>query len=165
MEVSERLAAFGDGPFVVLLDDDSVTKRRWRHRWGTADDVGAPLDLAAEPLEWVVDQIDGLGEDRADGGGDHVGVGLGDLAQHVAHEVNVWPWRPDYQLRFFRNDNTIVRFPKVLHEPAEVLGLARYLTEPIYHRMLVISGFEERQDEVVRYEGLRPGAPATPRRR
>jgi hypothetical protein len=29
----------------------------------------------------------GLGEDGADGGGDHLGVALWDAGEHVAHEV------------------------------------------------------------------------------
>lgn len=40
------------------------------------------LDLLADFL------LPGLGEDRADGRGDHLGVSFGDLGQGVAHEVN-----------------------------------------------------------------------------
>jgi len=33
----------------------------------------------------------GLGEDRADGGGDHLGVALRHAGEHVAHEVHPAP--------------------------------------------------------------------------
>ncbi len=55
--------------------------------WATAGELpgehlGDEVDLGADFL------LPGLGEDRADGGGDHLAVAFADLRQHVAHEVH-----------------------------------------------------------------------------
>jgi hypothetical protein len=45
--------------------------------------------MLATRSTWALDLgLAGLGEDRADGGGDHLLVALADLGQHVAHEVD-----------------------------------------------------------------------------
>jgi hypothetical protein len=72
---------------------DREAGERQQRRGGVAQhrlDLG---ELAAEHpgdgLELLVDVlVVGLGEDRADGCGDHLGRALGDLAEHVAQEVH-----------------------------------------------------------------------------
>ena len=49
-----QVAPFGDGPLVVGLDDDRGDEARDAGVVGEEpDDVGAPLDLAVDPLERV----------------------------------------------------------------------------------------------------------------
>jgi hypothetical protein len=68
-----------------------------------------------------------------------------------------WPWRPDYQLRLFRNDPAIVRFPARFHEPFMAIGPRRFMRAPVYHGHLLIRDLAARERKVAHYETLRSG--------
>jgi hypothetical protein len=67
-----------------------------------------------------------------------------------------WPWRPDYQLRLFRNDRAVVRSTGLMHRHTDVVGARRYLTEPLYHSALLLRSREQREEKVARYEATSP---------
>jgi hypothetical protein len=67
-----------------------------------------------------------------------------------------WPWRPDYSLRVFRNDPTLLSFPGLLHGLVSAVGPCRFLRSPIYHADLLQSR-EAREHKVDRYEEIQPG--------
>jgi hypothetical protein len=68
-----------------------------------------------------------------------------------------WPWRPDHQLRLFRNESSLIRFPIPIHEPVGVVGARRFLRAPIYHTDLVIQDAAARERKCAHYEEVRPG--------
>ena len=58
IDPSEKVAAVGDLPFVVGLDEDRAGQSQQRLGIGEdADDVGTPLNLLVQPLQRVADQI------------------------------------------------------------------------------------------------------------
>lgn len=74
------------------------------------------------------------------------------LYPNVGTYLAEWPWRPDYQLRLFRNDRAVVRFADLTHSHTEVVGARRYLSEPLYHGDLVLTSGEQRAEKVALYE-------------
>lgn len=69
-----------------------------------------------------------------------------------------WPWRPDYQLRLFRNDSAVVRLAGLMHRHVDAVGARRYLTEPLYHGDLLFLSRKQREEKVARYEAAGPEA-------
>ncbi len=69
--------------------------------------------------------------------------------------LDVFPWRPDWQLRLTRRD--AVQFPGIVHIPVRAHGPARYVEAPIYHLDLLENGREAREAKARRYDALRPG--------
>lgn len=67
------------------------------------------------------------------------------------------PWSPNHELRLVRNDPRFVRFPGVMHLPAEADGPGAWLDEAIYHLDLVVNDRAARRAKAERYELLRPG--------
>ncbi len=68
----------GEGEQVVL----GLPQHRLDLQKLTAEHAGDDVELGAHVLGV------GLGEDRPDGGGDHLGVALGHPGEHVAHEMH-----------------------------------------------------------------------------
>ena len=67
------------------------------------------------------------------------------------------PWFPDYQVRFFRNDPELIRWPAVIHEPMDMKGRGMVLFDRwIEHSDLVIHSRPERERKAQRYRRLRP---------
>jgi predicted O-methyltransferase YrrM len=68
------------------------------------------------------------------------------------------PWWPDWQVRFFRNIPSLVRFPGQLHTDYEVQGAGGYFSEgSIYHYALVERNEQARREKVEQYERISPG--------
>ena len=85
------------------------------------------------PRRWVI------GADRTDW-----------IAEH--------PWWPDWQVRFFRNIPSLVRFPGELHTDYDVQGAGGYFSEgSLYHYALVERNERERREKVEQYERISPG--------
>jgi hypothetical protein len=109
------------------------------------DEVPAPA-LAAELAETV-----------ARGDVTHAWVRRRWLYPDGESYLDQWPWSPDYQLRLFRNDPRLLRFPGVIHDLVRASGPCRYLREPLYHGRLVLTTEEERAQSAARQERARPG--------
>jgi hypothetical protein len=70
------------------------------------------------------------------------------------------PWWPDPQMRLFRNDLSLLTFPRQIHEPTAVRGPGDYLSHlPINHHVLRLSTRAEREAKVRHYTMLRPELP------
>jgi Glycosyl transferase family 2 len=66
------------------------------------------------------------------------------------------PWFPDYQVRFFRNDPSLIRWPTAIHEPMEIKGRSMILFDRwIEHYDLAIPR-AERERKTQRYRQIRP---------
>jgi hypothetical protein len=68
------------------------------------------------------------------------------------------PWVPDYQIRLVRNDPAVLRFPGLIHTSAEPVLPRRYLEQPIYHLVLMLTPASEREARITRYDALRTRA-------
>jgi len=67
------------------------------------------------------------------------------------------PWFPDYQVRFFRNDPGLIRWPTTIHEPMEMKGRGMVLFDRwIEHYDLAIQSRPERERKAQRYRRIRP---------
>ncbi len=67
------------------------------------------------------------------------------------------PWFPDYQVRFFRNDPSLIRWPTTIHEPMEMKGRGMILFDRwIEHYDLAIQSRPERERKAQRYRHIRP---------
>lgn len=76
------------------------------------------------------------------------------------HFICTAPWYPDYQLRFFRNIPSLLKFPTKIHESILVAGEGVYLSDAsIYHWDLVWNSRENREKKVARYTRLNPENP------
>jgi len=71
--------------------------------------------------------------------------------------ISTEPWFPDYQVRFFRNDAEVIRWPAFIHEPMEMKGRGMVLFDRwIEHHDLAIHSRPERERKAQRYRRLRP---------
>jgi Glycosyl transferase family 2/Methyltransferase domain len=67
------------------------------------------------------------------------------------------PWFPDHQVRFFRNDPALIRWPAAIHEPVASKGRGMILYDRwIEHHDLVLNSRSERERKARRYRHLRP---------
>ena len=67
------------------------------------------------------------------------------------------PWFPDYQVRFFRNDPDLIRWPAVIHEPMDMKGRGMFLLDRwIEHHDLAVHSRPERERKAQHYRRLRP---------
>jgi Glycosyl transferase family 2 len=67
------------------------------------------------------------------------------------------PWFPDYQVRFFRNDPALIRWPTTIHDPMEMKGRGMILFDRwIEHHDLALLSRAERERKVQRYRQIRP---------
>ena len=67
------------------------------------------------------------------------------------------PWFPDYQVRFFRNDPSLIRWPATIHEPMEMKGRGMVLFDRwIEHFDLALQSRQEREGKAGRYRRIRP---------
>jgi SAM-dependent methyltransferase len=67
------------------------------------------------------------------------------------------PWFPDYQVRFFRNDPDLIRWPTTIHDPIEVKGRGMTLFDRwIEHYDLAQQSRPERERKAERYRSIRP---------
>ena len=67
------------------------------------------------------------------------------------------PWFPDYQMRFFRNDPNLIRWPSAIHEPMDIKGRGLILCDRwIEHHDLVVHSRPEREAKARRYRSIRP---------
>jgi hypothetical protein len=74
--------------------------------------------------------------------------------------IDCEPWWPDPQMRLFRNDLSLLTFPRQIHEPTAVRGPGDYLPElPINHHVLRLSTRGQREEKVRHYTRLRPELP------
>jgi hypothetical protein len=63
-------------------------------------------------------------------------------------------------MRLFRNDLSLLTFPRQIHEPTAVRGPGDYLPElPINHHVLRLSTRAQREEKVRHYTRLRPELP------
>ncbi|HEY3920774.1 MAG TPA: hypothetical protein VGL76_01555 [Gaiellaceae bacterium] len=69
--------------------------------------------------------------------------------------IDAWPWRPDWQLRLVRRE--AARFPGILHVPIHASGPRCFLEAPLYHLDLLVKERAQREEQVRRYAGVRPG--------
>jgi len=67
------------------------------------------------------------------------------------------PWFPDYQVRFFRNDPELIRWPTTIHETIEMKGRGMVLFDRwIEHYDLVFHSRAERERKARNYRRIRP---------
>jgi hypothetical protein len=67
------------------------------------------------------------------------------------------PWFPDFQMRLFRNDPTLITWPREIHDVTMVEGRGLIRTDRwIDHFDLVSRSREEREEKCRRYKALRP---------
>jgi len=67
------------------------------------------------------------------------------------------PWFPDYQVRFFRNDPSLIRWPASIHDPMEMKGRGMVLFDRwIEHYDLANQSRPERERKAERYRRIRP---------
>jgi len=67
------------------------------------------------------------------------------------------PWFPDYQVRFFRNDPELIRWPAAIHEPMDIKGRGIFLLDRwIEHHDLAVHSRPERERKAQHYRRLRP---------
>ena len=67
------------------------------------------------------------------------------------------PWFPDYQVRFFRNDPGLIRWPAAIHDPMEIKGRGMILFDRwIEHHDLALLSRAERESKALRYRQIRP---------
>ena len=118
------------GDWVLNLDDDEVASPELVAALPTLIDVGDVTHYWI-PRRWLFPDADSFLDEA--------------------------PWRPDYQLRFVRNDPRLLRFSADLHRPLAVLGPARFLELPVWHLACIVQSREEREAKARKYERLRPG--------
>lgn len=125
------MAAHCSAEFVLRLDDDEALGGNWDPAQMEALIRANHLTHLILPRRWLVPPGD----------------------QFIAEE----PWFPDHQVRFFRNDSDLIRWPTAIHEPMEVKGRNLVVYDRwIEHHDLVLHSREERERKARRYRMLRP---------
>jgi hypothetical protein len=154
--LDEAAAALGNAADVIVGIPFSPPVERslgWLHARCSGDWI-LRIDDDEVPSAALLDAIPSLIGQRAIS---HAFIPRRWLWQDVGSYLEAAPWSPDYQLRLVRNDPGLVWFPGVTHWPVEVLGGARYLSEPIYHLDLLDRDRETRERKASDYERKTPG--------
>lgn len=66
------------------------------------------------------------------------------------------PWRFDFHVRLFRNDDAVRHYASVTHGSFAVAGNYRYLEAPIYHLVFLVTSESARRKKAERYATERP---------
>ncbi len=126
-----RMTALCSGDYILRLDDDETLGGNWDRRELEAFVRFNDLNSMVLPRRWIVPP--------------------GDL--FIASE----PWFPDFQVRFFRNDPSLIQWPTILHDPMVVRGRSMVLFDRwIDHYDLVIKSRPEREAKCEFYRRTRP---------
>jgi hypothetical protein len=120
------------GEWVLRLDSDEQLTHAWIDgAW--RDLLGGETTHFLNPRRWI----------HPDGG-----------------FIDSAPWWPDWQLRLFRNEPGLLKFPQKIHEPTIVAGPGRRLFHlAIDHHILRLSTRAQREEKVRHYARLRPEKP------
>jgi len=128
------MAAHCSAEYVLRLDDDETLGGNWERTPLEALVRGNDLTHLILPRRWLV-------------------PGPVGAPRFIACE----PWFPDYQVRFFRNDPSLIRWPAAIHDPMEMKGRGMYLYDRwIEHYDLVIHSRPDRERKARHYRRLRP---------
>jgi hypothetical protein len=129
-----QMAAHCSADYLLRLDDDETLGGNWER---------APLEALVRyndlthlilPRRWLVP----LGPEGP---------------RFIASE----PWFPDYQVRFFRNDPALIRWPTTIHETIEMKGRGMVLFDRwIEHYDLALHSRAERERKALNYRRIRP---------
>lgn len=117
------------GGWILNLDDDEVPSSRLL--------FNLPELLASDvthwwlPRRWLVNGIDTYLDDV--------------------------PWVPDYQLRLYRNDPSVLRFSDEFHRPVVASGAAGFARGPLWHLDCILNPYERRREKAIAYERARRG--------
>jgi glycosyltransferase involved in cell wall biosynthesis len=129
------MAAHCSAEFVLRLDDDETLGGNWNPVQLEALVRANHLTHLVLPRLWLVPPE------------------TGGTPRFIASE----PWFPDHQVRFFRNDPDLIRWPAAIHEPMESKGRSMILYDRwIEHHDLVLNSRSERERKIRRYRLLRP---------
>jgi len=127
-----KMASLCSNEFILRIDDDEALGGDWHRepvRWMAGFN---DITHFFVPRRWIVPPGD----------------------QFIADP----PWFPDFQMRLFRNDPSLITWPDEIHVPTIVKGRGLIRTDRwIDHYNLVVRSREEREEKCRKYRTLRPG--------
>ena len=141
--------------YILLMADDETLGGNWDRSSLEALVRSNDLTHLTLPRRWLVpgpESSPGAPEDAPVSAAERNGSAEGPF-RFLASE----PWFPDYQVRFFRNDPGLLRWPVTIHDPLEVKGRGMILFDRwIEHYDLVLHSRTERQRKAQTYRRVRP---------
>jgi hypothetical protein len=125
------MAARCSADYVLRVDDDETLGGNWDRAQLEALVRCNDLNYLLLPRRWLVPPGD----------------------RFIASE----PWFPDYQVRFFRNDPSLIRWPTTIHETFEMKGRGMTVFDRWFeHHDLVLNTRPERERKARNYRRIRP---------
>ena len=128
------MVSYCSADYLLRIDDDEALGGNWDRTALEALVRFNDLTYVTLPRRWLVPGTEGA-------------------ARFIASE----PWFPDYQVRLFRNDPSLIRWPATIHEPMEMKGRGMALFDRwIEHYDLALQSRAGRESKAERYRRIRP---------